>query len=75
VNVEHVIKIAKNRLADAKETYTVEPLSKLTDEEICGIIKMKILRVQYGTDDEERRDDMIDAVCYAIWLCSRILEE
>jgi len=75
VNIEHVIELAKDRLADAKETYAVEPLSKLTDEEICSIIKMKILRVQYGTDDVERKDDMIDVVCYAIWLCSRILKK
>jgi len=75
VNIDRVIRLARSRLADAKQTYTVEPLTKLTDEDICSIIKMKVLRVQYGTDDAKREDDMIDAVCYAIWLCSRILEE
>ena len=55
--------------------YKVQPVECLEDDEILAVMKMKLLRVRFGTVPEKRLDDLIDLISYAVVLAKRWIND
>ncbi len=47
------------------------PLVLMTDEDFIHMMRVKLLRVQYGRAQTKRRDDLLDLLAYGAWLLRR----
>jgi len=47
------------------------PLVLMTDDDFIHVMRVKLLRVQYGVSQEKRYDDLGDLLAYGMWLMRR----
>ena len=68
-----VFKKVELLLMDRMDFYKRQPIDCLEDDELIAVMKMKLLRVQYGVDPDKRLDDLLDLIAYAVKLAKRWL--
>ncbi len=70
--MNEVVQEILRRLEERRSLYREpNPLVLMTDMDFIHMMRVKLLRVQYGVVPEKRYDDLGDLLAYGLWLMRR----